>query len=426
MSLDENVTNQRTFSIGRDLALIMLVGIVVRAILVGIAGTWGVPHLWEYDDIATNMLAGRGFVYDYRGTEYRTFTTPGWPFVLTLLLRIGDYRLVQGFQTLLCLLLGASAYLVVRNVWGRRAGCLAGVLCVLHPGLVYYSVMNSDPLPLNALIVFLIGATVLPLPRRPGLLAAVLPGALIGVSMLTRGTTVLLFPVCAVWLFFTVGLRRTAGLMVVMLVVASGLVAPWPLRNLATLGAPVMTSTNGEVLWLGNNRNASGGIQAIDGSSLRGSPARDVLAVLAGSPSELAHNQAFRDEAFRFIRGDPAAFVSLWLSKFGQFWWFGPFSGREYPDWFLTGYKPVYAVELLLAIAGIVIGIRSRQRAIAWLFVAMPVAISVFQSLFYVQGRHRWMVESFVIVFVAVAATHVYGWFFPSAGVAGEGPSCAS
>lgn len=41
----------------RDLALIALVGVGIRAILIGITGTWGEPHLWEYDIIARNMLA---------------------------------------------------------------------------------------------------------------------------------------------------------------------------------------------------------------------------------------------------------------------------------------------------------------------------------------------------------------------------------
>ena len=109
----------------RDLAVIALVGVVARIALLAVAGTWGAPRLWEYDDIARNLLAGRGFVYDYYGTEYRAFTTPGWPVALAVLLRIGDYRLVQAVQTLFCLLLGASAYLVVRRAWGRRAGLLA-------------------------------------------------------------------------------------------------------------------------------------------------------------------------------------------------------------------------------------------------------------------------------------------------------------
>jgi len=236
------------------------------------------------------------------------------------------------------------------------------------------------------------------------------PGALIGASILTRGTTVLLLPVAAVWLFITVGWRRAAVAMTVIFLVAVVMVAPWLLRNLAAVGAPVMTTTNGEMFWWGNNREASGGIEAADGRSMRNRVPSAVLAVIHSSPKELVHDRAFRNEALRFIRNDPSAFVELSLRKFGQFWWFGPFNGKRYPSFFMSSYKPVYAVELALAIAGIVVGTGSRQRATAWLFLAMPVAISVFQSLFYVQGRHRWMVESFAIVFVAVAATHVIEW----------------
>jgi 4-amino-4-deoxy-L-arabinose transferase-like glycosyltransferase len=410
MSVPETATGKSRITTWRDLAVIAAVGVVVRALLIQLEGTWGTPHLWEYDDIAENMLAGRGFVHDYRGIEYRTFTTPGWPFVLSVLLRIGDYRLVQCFQILMCVLLGASAYVVARNTWGRRAGLFAGVLCVLHPGLVYYSVMNSDPLPLNALVVFLTAAALLRLSRAPGSVNAVLAGVLIGGSMLTRGTTVLLLPLAAVWLFFSVGWRRMAWSMTIMLLTSSAIVAPWLLRNLAAVNAPVITSTSGEMLWWGNNPNASGGVEAVNGSHMRSWVPPAVLSVVESSPSELVHNQTFRNEALRFIWGNPTAFVSLSLSKFRQFWWFGPFYGKEYPDWYLTLYRPLYAIELLLAAAGIVIGLRSKERMTAWLLISVPLAISVFQSLFYVQGRHRWMVESFVILFVALAANHMSAW----------------
>lgn len=409
MSLSGAITGDRGIN-WRDLAVIAVVGIVVRAILIHLTGAWGTPHLWEYDDIAENILAGRGFVYDYRGAEYRTFTTPGWPFVLTVLLRIGDYRLVQCFQSLMCVLLGASAYVVTRNAWGRRVGLLAGVMCVLHPGLVYYSVMNSDPLPLNALIVFVITAALLHLAHSPKPLNAALTGALIGISMLTRGTTVLLLPIGAAWLFFSVGWRRMAWSTAIMLLASSVIVGPWILRNLAAVNAPVITSTSGEMLWWGNNPNASGGIEAIDGSHMRSLVPPALLSTLESSRSELVHNQAFRDEAQRFIQGNPMTFAYLSARKLKQFWWFGPFYGKEYPDWYLTVYKPLYTVQLLLAITGIVLGVRSSQRATAWLLISVPLAISVFQSFFYVQGRHRWMVESFMVLFVALAASHMSEW----------------
>jgi 4-amino-4-deoxy-L-arabinose transferase-like glycosyltransferase len=395
----------------RDLAVIALVAGVARVALLALTGAWGAPRLWEYDDIARNILAGRGFVYDHYGTEYRGFTTPGWPFVLAVLLRVGDYRLVQGVQALFCVLLGASAYLVVRHAWSRRAGLLAGTLCVLHPGLVYYSVVNSDPLPLNAWLVFLIAAALLPLADDPRPAKALGPGALIGLSLLTRGTTLLLLPVAAVWLLFTAGWRRTAAPLAVLLLVPSVMVTPWLLRNWTAMGAPAMTSTGGEMLWWGNNPEASGGIEAVDGRNMRDGMPPAVRAVLAASPRELVHDRAFRDEALRFIRTDPAAFAALLLRKLGQFWWFGPFSGKEYPRWFLALYKPLYALELILAMAGVVVAIRSRHRATAWLLLTVPLAISVFQSLFYVQGRHRWMVESFVLVFVAVAAARALEWY---------------
>ena len=402
------MSSREAGGVGRDLVAIVVLGLAARLTLLALMDVWGAPRLWEYDDIATNVLNGRGFVLDVEGTEYRAFTTPGWPLLLAALLLVGDYRLVQCLQILLGLSLGVAVYLVVRTSWARRAALLAGAASMLHPGLVYYSVMNSDPLPLNALIVFLIAAALLRLGDHPSPSWAVVPGTLIGMSLFTRGTTVLLLPVAAVWLVFVTGWRRATMSTAVVVVVAGVWVAPWILRNMIVLDAPVMTSTAGEMLWWGNNPDASGGVEALDGSNMAARRPSRVQAVLRASPNELVHDRAFKNEAFGFMRSDPGAAASLWLRKFVQFWWFGPFYGKEYPVWYLSGYKPLYALELMLAAAGIVIAFRSRQHSsAAWLFVSIPLAISIFQSLFYVQGRHRWMVESFLIVFASVAAAAV-------------------
>ena len=131
------------------------------------------------------------------------------------------------------------------------------------------------------------------------------------------------------------------------------------------------------------------------------------VAPALASPDELDHSRAFLAEAVRFIEGNPLGFSALYARKLYQFWWFGPFSGRTYPAWQLTLYKPLYGLLLCLALFGFAILARSRHRAEAYLLLSIPVAVSVFQSLFYVQGRHRWMVEPFLVMFASVALAWV-------------------
>lgn len=49
----------------------------------------GHPEMWEYQTIADNLLAGRGFAYPKFGTVYQTLVVPAYPAFCALLHWIG-------------------------------------------------------------------------------------------------------------------------------------------------------------------------------------------------------------------------------------------------------------------------------------------------------------------------------------------------
>jgi high-affinity Fe2+/Pb2+ permease len=67
------------------------------------------------------------------------------------------------------------------------------------------------------------------------------------------------------------------------------------------------------------------------------------------------------------------------------------------------GYEWIYRVELVLALLGAFLALRSpHSRAAAGLCLAIIVAISLLQSAFYVQGRHRFLIEPLLLIFTAI------------------------
>jgi len=129
---------------------------------------------------------------------------------------------------------------------------------------------------------------------------------------------------------------------------------------------------------------------------------------LLRQPDEVAQANWFTARSHAFIREHPSEFVRLTAVKMLQFWWIAPQTGLLYPrSWFLA-YIMYYVLVLLLAMIGAWsiwrMGKLPRQQLL--LIAVFLLALSLLQSLYYVEGRHRWAVEPILIAIsgVGVAA----------------------
>jgi hypothetical protein len=160
-----------------------------------------------------------------------------------------------------------------------------------------------------------------------------------------------------------------------------------------------MVTTDAENFWRGNNPNATGVTYATNQKTELEilSPAES--ADLMSQPDELAEADWFRARSHAFIREHPGMFVKLTALKMFYFWWRAPLTGIEYPNSWLIGYLIYYFVTVLAAGIGLCgiwrTGKAARQHLI--LIGLFLFALSLLQSLYYVEGRHRWAVEPILI-----------------------------
>jgi len=187
--------------------------------------------------------------------------------------------------------------------------------------------------------------------------------------------------------------------------------APWIIRNVLVIGAPVITSTTGENFWRGNHPGASGGGRDSDGGEIASlfaanpalpGPIRNVIA----TGTERERDRVFALEAFKFIRSDPRAALELFASKLRSFWWRIESNPQNYSPVASLTYEWAYRLQLALALLGLGSVLRvgpgpPAGRATALLVVASILAISLLQAAFYVQGRHRFLIEPFLLIFSA-------------------------
>lgn len=365
------------------------------------------PHLEEYDNIARNILAGRGHSLYQHGIVYYSYVAPlpSWvsaasywmtdTLVLAMLLQIAAGSA-----------LAAMAAAAAGRLFGRwQASLAAGILVACHPGLVIYSASRSHPLAFDSFFFMLPLLLCVRLAERPSSGRAVLLGITVGIGVLSRATVFIWLPLSVAWLLAVTSqpARRAAVRCAVVATLSTvAVVAPWSIRNsMIHKEFVVLLSTGGEMFWRGNNPNASG-TSYVDMT-------RTVLETLApadkreleAQPNEIAQSQWFMSRARTFVRAHPGQFVRLTFRKFFYFWWYAPQTGIRYPGLWFRLYMTYYVLVMAFAAAGAWMAVRAGGRAVMLVVLAggFMLALSSFQSLYYVEGRHRWGIEAMVVVF---------------------------
>ncbi len=403
--------------------MVATVALLSRLALALYLGVWGEPERWEYDVIAANIHAGAGHIYDRQGFVYDAYAPPLWSYALAGLLGIpGLTRAsIQIVQALLCLGTAAACGALARRLGGGDiAAVLTGLCVALQPSLLYYSVVKSDPLPLNAFLLSLIALVGAALIEAPSQGRAIGAGLLIALATVSRGTPAIALPIMAILLILGRRARAVETVLTMSAAMVLGL-APWLVRNTLVLGEPLITSTSGENFWRGNNEHATGGVVDRNGRSLtRLAPSSDVFppavrAVLE-TGTEADRQRVFMTEAWRFIRANPADALGLFVRKMRIFWWRIDSDSADYAPISARLYEWLYRTELALALLGVVALWRrespgdeeSRRHAIL-LIVGLLVGISLSQSAFYVQGRHRFLIEPLLLIFSAYGLSTLGG-----------------
>jgi 4-amino-4-deoxy-L-arabinose transferase-like glycosyltransferase len=398
----------------RLLVCAALLGFALRFGYAAATGALRHPQVWETEQIATNLIEGRGFSYEAWSLTYRSYAEPMYPYLAAAIYLVTGHSrtalvLVQLLIASLMIYVGGRAAALAAN--DEAAGVVAAVLLAVHPGLIRYSSV-LHPFVLDAFFFLAAGAALVRCRQRPTLGRSCAAAALIGLGALTR-PTILIFLLPLWWIGWRsresvgAGLRRIA----IVTATALALVAPWTIRNAVVQHEFMLTrSGTGFVFWLGNNPASSGSAADAGGRSLL-IDAPDDFQQRIYAADETTRDRIFREAAWQYIRANPAAAAGRVAQRLFYFWWFSPqwgSFGRNSSTAKLV-YRCWWGALLLLVGAGLVAAGRATesQRRDLLLLAALAVLVSLVQSLYYVEGRHRLAVEPLVVPLAAVGAIFV-------------------
>jgi len=402
--------------VNKKILVVMLLALVIRVIFsICYLPGHGI-ELYEYDDIAKNLVGGQGFRMQHLSATYFACTPPLYPFLCALFYKIFGINpvMIVCLQIAISIFACFAIYLVGRSVAGEAVGLISALLYAVHPGFILYTTTKLHSLVLDSLLFTLTLLMFMRLRSSGTVKQSVLTGVTAGMAALTRSTIVSFLPFSFLWLMFCFrkNIKRFFVLACFIVIGFAVVVSPWVARNYLVMKDIVfITSADAEVFWRGNNANATGSSYTNSG---------EVVLMLdkelykkVNTLTENEQRRLFREKAMDFIKKDPKGFAMLFAKKLYYFWWFSPSAGILYPSVYMKVYKYIYGAFLALATLGFFTGLRKKVRvdgANLAILIIFLVSISVFQSLFYVEGRHRWGIEPVLFVLTALGMFRIYGY----------------
>jgi len=366
----------------------------------------------QYDAWARRIAGG-----DWIGTG-AFYQTPLYPYLLAVVFSVAGHSIwtIRALQAVA----GASSCVLLceagRRFVGPRAGLAAGALLAVYPEALFFDgVVQKSSLDLLLMTSMLAAAGVCVARPRTRWLGLV--GVLLGLLMLNRENTRVLFPVAVVWLavgFRAAPWRRRIAWMAMMTAGAAIVLLPVVVRNDAVSGeAFLSTGQLGPNFYIGNHAGARGGYEPLVADHGNAQFEREDARRLA----EQASGRALTDgevssywlgRAFDDIRAHPLAWLVLVGRKLLMTVNAGEFSDTESMQEYAL-YAPIlrglqwigFGLILPLAAAGLWFT-RERWRRLALLYgVAASLVMSV--AAFYVFSRYRFPLVPVLLLFAGAA-----------------------
>lgn len=459
----ESPTSERRFRFG--LAVVALVGLVVR--------------LWAVATVSRrNPTAGDGFYYHAQANllahghwfadPYRSVGAAGivpgnaHPPVYTIWLSMSsllggtDYRAHKTMACLAGVLLVVAIGLLGRELAGRRAGMIAGVLAALHPPFWIIGGLLM-PEELYAAFVALVLLVVCIWRRRPSWSVAIWGGVALGLAVLTRAEAVLFGPLlfAPVMLLpgrITPAWRRRALHLAVAGLACLAVIAPWAIRNAVEFNRFQPFSTNGDELFVyannpfaygtatepvvcsrkdvTNDGQREGKVLAPEGTKYLGYwyfPWQQYLRCEygepGGDPSDIS--LYWRAQGVDYAKAHKTRLPVVVAARVGRVWEvFRPFQNAQFGQvegrtlWVSQLGLFTFWALLLGSVPGL-IALR-RRRVPFWPLLSCAAVVTVTAAYAYGNERFRLPVDVAVVVGAAVALDALLRWRWPvSAAAAG-------
>jgi len=375
---------------------------------------------YEYGIIARAIADGKGYSYpivefdsnfapkNIIGYRPSANQLPFFPYFLSIFYSFSRgpiafflIRVIHAiFSALTCIII----YLIALRLVQYKTAFILGILSAFYP-LFIIIIIRIVP---ETFFTFWLSFTILYLlilKDFPSIKNIAITGLLMGVTVLNNNVITSFFPLIGIWLLMNLKMAFWNKLWKVSLVFSISIlvITPWLIRNFLIFNKfPLLKSTTGFNLWIGNNPSGTGTFftenkEEINPVIFKKFP--DVFKL-----SEVEQDSIYYKDAIHYIRTNPFHYIKLIAKRFYYFWWF---PSDELVTKSARSYKKIlaipYMVILIFGIAGIFNAMRSNWKEY-FLLVSLMLSISFVYALFIVgHMRYRTPIEPYMLLFASQA-----------------------
>jgi len=366
-----------------------------------------------YDALGWNIASGKGFVTDDGNPVVER--SPGYPFFLAGLYKIfgHSHNYVRFFQIIVSLFTLVFIFLLARDIFGDRVAFVSAFIGATYPPFLSYSgLLLTENLFTFCLISFMYFAWLAIKEKKK--VFSFLAGLIIGYGILVREEAVVFLPV-----FFLVGFicfRKDLKKIMLLILVAICVIAPWTIRNYKVFNKFVLVSSQGgSTLWISSYKE----------EWLEWHSEDPYLASLTKGLNSLEAADLLRKKGLENIKEHPFLYVKFCFKRLVRFW-IGSHSNTFYglQDSFanyahaMAFLKVVIKLVLLifntllvfLGFYGVFKAIKNiPEKRKEIVFLLMPIAlIMVVHFFLFATTRYQVPIMPFVIIFASYAMTYKY------------------
>jgi hypothetical protein len=359
-------------------------------------------ELFEAHQIAINYLEKGELFYHIHNQDNYNYQFPIYPLIVTFL-----YKLV-GFSPTIIVLFNIiikqlSAVLIIIVFLSYAQINFKKVLSILlllilsfHPLLNLYC-YKVHPFALDLFFFCLITCLAL----RPKSKSSILSLAItLGLSILNRGSFIVFLPILLVanWKFL---LHQKSILNLIILLLIITPTSIYIYRNYQIYGSFSFNSTLGQNLWIGSLDDTEG--SATDGPNLNYYNYLEKEhwdKILYIGPTQ--QSKYFIKLWFDKLKDDPKSFVMNYVNKISNFWIFR----QDYSSSNLTRSVIIlFKTYMFIIFCFLLLSTFSLEMRTKWLLISIMVSLSMFQAFFYVENRHRILLEPqiYLLIFLYIS-----------------------
>lgn len=318
----------------KKIFIIFLISLVIQLALIFILKVPITSDAGFYDNLATNLAAGRGFSVDGVNPAAAGGIKQGYILFLALIYRIFGHsilvvKIVQSiFISLSCII----TYKIGMDLFNERIGYYSALVTALHPAFI----IISSHIITESMFTFLFAVSILYLVlamKKRSLKLYLLSGIFLGVSTQVRFTPIFFpfFIFAGLFLFYKkklYALKASATILLAVIIIA----VPWTIRNyLLSNYAILPLEEYSGALWFGSY---------VKGAAHNDNPEtqRALTEIIRSTQEYCLENEIPADKvpielqkvllkrSFENIKEDPLRYIGLFPKKIARLW-LGSYSG---------------------------------------------------------------------------------------------------